>query len=53
MKEQKQGLFHVTLSGMGGQGVLISGEVLTEAGLKQYNNVQFFTLPVGLVRGVR
>jgi 2-oxoglutarate ferredoxin oxidoreductase subunit gamma len=51
MKEKESTQFHVTLSGMGGQGVLISGEVLAETGMKQYRTVQFFPPPISLVRG--
>ena len=51
MQENGNIQFHIAIAGAGGQGVLISGEVLAEAGIEKYKYIQFFPPPVALVRG--
>jgi 2-oxoglutarate ferredoxin oxidoreductase subunit gamma len=51
MTEKSYEQFHVAIAGVGGQGVLIAGEVLAESGMKKYHYVHFFPPPVSVVRG--
>jgi len=51
MKEKESTPFHVAIGGVGGQGVLIAGEVLAEAGMEKYQHVHFFPPPISIVRG--
>ena len=43
--------FEVTITGLGGQGALLFGQLLSEAGLSEYKNVGYFPQYATIMRG--
>jgi 2-oxoglutarate ferredoxin oxidoreductase subunit gamma len=43
--------FEVTITGLGGQGALLFGQLLAEAGISKYKNVAFFPQYATIMRG--
>jgi len=43
--------FELAIAGMGGQGILLAGRLLAEAGIKRYRHVTFFPNYATLMRG--
>ena len=51
MEKKESLLFQVTITGLGGQGALLFGQLLAEAGATRFKNVSFFPQYATVMRG--
>lgn len=51
MKQKGATLFQVAIAGLGGQGALLFGQLLAEAGMSRYEHVSYFPYYATIMRG--